>query len=143
MPIGIKRSYVLGADQVFADNTLVTIPAFTVPVVSGQTITGRILVIATVGATGGLRAQLTSPGSANYAVKYQLSTGATAVANSSIIAQAAFTNALASAGTWFLDIAFAITFNAAGNLLFQMGQNTTDALTLNVERGSFSDITLF
>lgn len=143
MPIGIKRSYVLGADQVFASDALATIPSFTVPVLSGQTITGRLLLLATVGATGGLRAQLTSPGSANYAVKYQLSTGATAVANSSILAQAAFTNALASAGTWFLDVAFAITFNAAGNFLVQAGQNTTDALTLNVERGSFMDIILF
>jgi len=122
MPIGIKRSYVLGADQVFASDALATIPSFTVPVLNGQTITGRLLLLATVGATGGLRAQLTSPGSANYAVKYQLSTGATAVANSSILAQAAFTNALASAGTWFLDVAFAITFNAAGNYPIPYGR---------------------
>lgn len=149
---GIQNFFIKAADQVIASATLVSIalggttnPVTTgIPIAAGQRLKVRYWVKFTVGATGGVRAQVLTPAATtNFQSTIRLNN---TVAPSQTIATqqatAAFTNALANAGTHWLEIEVYVENGVnAGTIDLQMGQNTTDALTLTVIEGATADIT--
>jgi len=150
---GIQNFFVTTADKLFTSNvTLDTINLGNIvgatpsgiPIAAGQTLKVRYWVKFSVGATGGIRAQLVVPaGGTIFGVTIRLNN---TVAPSSTIAtqqaSAAFTNALANAGTHWLEVEALIVNGAtAGTVDLQMAQNTSDALALTVLRGATADVT--
>lgn len=149
---GIQNFFTKAADQVIADATLISIslggttnPVTTgIPIAAGQRLKVRYWVKFTVGATGGVRAQVLVPaGGTSFQATIRLNN---TVAPSATIAtqqaSAAFTNALANAGTHWLEIEVSVTNGAtAGTVDLQMAQNTTDALTLTIIAGATADVT--
>jgi hypothetical protein len=98
----------------------------------------------TVGATGGVRAQVVVP-AAGTAFNATITLNNTVAPSTTIAAQtasAAFTNALANAGThWLLIEATIVNGATAGNIDVQLAQNTSDVLSLTVLRGGYMDVT--
>jgi hypothetical protein len=147
MGIGIRQIYVNTADQVITSSTaLETVTGLPVPIAAGQSMKVKWWVKVTVGATGGVRAQVTVPAAgAVYSTSIRLNN---TVAPSQTIAtqqaQAAFTNALANAGTHWLEIEAVIVNGAnAGNVELQMGQNTSDVASLTILRGATCEVVIF
>lgn len=98
----------------------------------------------TVGATGGIRAQLVVPaGGTVFQATFKLFNNvAPSLTTSMQSASAAFTNAVANAGDSWLEIeAYILNGNTAGNVDLQMAQNTSDVLTLTIKRGGFLEVT--
>lgn len=119
---------------------------FLLPVAAGQKVKCRWWIKATVGATGGIRAIIVVPaGGVLFQATYKLwNTVAPSVATAAQQASgAAFTNALANAGTHFLEIDAEVwNGTTAGNIDLQVAQNTSDALTLTVLAGGSLDTVL-
>lgn len=100
----------------------------------------------TVGATGGLRAQVVVPagGAIFLATFYLRDTVTPGTITALQTASAAFTNALAVAGTHWLEIKVTVVNGAtAGNVDLQMAQNTADANTLTIKRGGVVEVQKF
>lgn len=144
---GIQNFFIKLADQIIADATLVSIGlggATGIAIAANQTLKVRYWTKFTVGATGGVRLQLVVPaGGLIFGATIRLNN---TVAPSSTIAtqqaSAAFTNALANAGTHWVEVEAVIVNGAtAGTVDLQMAQNTTDALTLTILRGATADVT--
>jgi hypothetical protein len=136
--IGIPTYYKKTAAQVIADDTLATV-GLTSPIAAGETQHFRAWIPFTVGATGGVRAQVVVPAAGTlFAVSIKLyNTVAPSLTTAFQAASAAFTNAAANAGTHWLEIEGTIINGAtAGNVDIQLAQNTTDALTLSVGNGA-------
>lgn len=150
---GIPAFYFKPAAQVIADATLISIllgnsvaagnPANGIPIAALQRVKITYWVKFTVGATGGVRAQVLVPaGGVIFGATIRLNN---TVAPSSTIAtqqaSAAFTNALANAGTHWIEISIYVRNGAtAGTVDLQMAQNTTDALTLSILEGATADV---
>lgn len=153
---GIRNFFITTADQLFTSNitpaslglggSTTNTPAQSangIPIAAGQTKKIRYWVKATVGATGGLRAQVVVPaGGTIFSSSIRLNN---TVAPSSTIAtqqaSAAFTNALANAGTHWLEIEVeVVNGTTAGTVDLQMAQNTSDALTLTILRGATAEV---
>lgn len=99
-----------------------------------------------VGATGGIRAQVVVPagGAIFLATFYLRDTVTPGTITALQTASAAFTNALAVAGTHWLEIKVTVVNGAtAGNVDLQMAQNTSDVLTMTVKRGGFLEVNKF
>lgn len=144
--IGIRNAYNLAANQLFTSNaTLATITGFTQPVALGQIINLRGFILLTVGATGGIRFQISIPtGGTSFTQGLVLfNTVAPAVVSTAQTANTVITNALANAGNHL--ITFDTTFvvgSTAGNVAVQMAQNTSDALSLTILTGSWLETTI-
>lgn len=151
---GIKQVFFSIVDQLFTTNVVLaslllgdsdTAPTG-VRVAAGQTVMVKYWVKFTVGATGGIRLQLVVPaGGTIFSATIRLNN---TVAPSSTIAtqqaSAAFTNALANAGTHWVEVEAHIVNGAtAGTIDLQMAQNTSDALTLTILRGAKVEVTKF
>lgn len=98
----------------------------------------------TVGATGGIRAQVVVPagGTLFQATIKLFNNVAPSLTTSMQTASAAFTNAVANAGDSWLEIeAYIVNGATAGNVDLQIAQNTSDVLTLTVKRGGFVEVT--
>jgi len=115
-------------------------------IAAGQSMKIRYWIPFTVGATGGIRVQIVVPaGGTLFNASFLLAnTVAPAVVTATQVASAAFTNAVANAGTHFLIIDVeVVNGSTAGNVDLQIAQNTVDANTLTVLRGAFADVNKF
>jgi hypothetical protein len=135
--IGIPTYYKKTADQVIANNTPVTVGLLS-PIAANQTQKFRAWIPITVGATGGVRVIVIIPAGASIINSVRVNnTVADAVTLDMQAASAAIGNALANAGTHWVEIeGLVINGATAGSIDVQVAQNTTDALTLTVEAGA-------
>lgn len=144
--IGIKNFYAKVANQVITASAALVTTGLTSPVAAGQSQHIRFWVPFSVGATGGVRLQLVVPaGGAIFNATIKLfNTVAPSLTTAAQAASAAFTNALANAGTHWVEVEATIVNGAtAGNIDLQMAQNTSDALSLTILRGAVADATIF
>lgn len=140
--LGIRNFFKKTAQQVITASVALVTTGLTIPVAANQTIKARFWVPFSVGATGGVRAQIVVPAGGtlfNATIKlFNTVTPATTIASQ--VASAAFTNALAAAGTHWLEIEVEVVNGAtAGNIDLQMAQNTSDALSLTILQGATVD----
>jgi hypothetical protein len=144
MSIGIKNIFVLAATQTAASATPVAVPGMTIPIAANQTLKVHFHGTVTVGATGGIRLQITVPtGGVLFNNDIVLdNTVAPLVTPFNQASSAAFANALANAGTHFVDMECTVVNGAtAGSVAITFAQNTTDALTATLLRGSYMETT--
>jgi hypothetical protein len=147
--IGIKTFYSVAANVVFTSSATLATVGLTSPIAAGQRLKFRAWVPVTVGATGGVRYEVI--GSAGVVITggfietvKLFNTVAPLLTTASLTANAAFTNALANAGTHWLEIEGDFTNSGvAGTLDLQFAQNTTDANTLTVLKGATMDVTQY
>lgn len=146
--IGIQtRSCVSNAagvrgDQTFTTNVVLATVGLISTLAAGMTKHVRAWIPITVGATGGVRLQIVVPaGSTVFDASIRLNnTVAPSATIATQLASAAFTNALANAGTHWLDVEFTVKNGVtAGNVDIQLAQNTSDALSLVVLQGGFME----
>lgn len=140
--LGLRTFYEVLANQVVASSTLVTVGLLS-PIAAGQKQKIRCWIPITVGATGGVRSQVVVPaGGVLLRVSTKLyNTVAPSLATAISNTGAVFNNALANAGTHWLEIeADIVNGSTAGNVDVQIGQDTTDALTLTVLRGGSMEV---
>lgn len=136
---GIKNSYLKIANQLFTSNITPASIGLASPIAASQRQHIKYWVPVTVGATGGLRAQILVPagGTAFIASITLNNTVAPAQVIASQTSSAAFTNALANAGTHWLEIEVSVlNGTTAGTVDLVMAQNTSDALSLTVLAGA-------
>lgn len=144
MAIGIRSFFQVLAPVVVTSSTALVSTGLTSPIAAGATQHLRFWVPFSVGATGGLRAQLVVPagGTVFLASVKLFNTVAPSLTTAVQTASAAFTNAAANAGNHWLEIEATIVNGAtAGNVDLQMAQNTSDALSLTVLRGGWCEVT--
>lgn len=143
MPIGFRTYFRKTADQVITSSTALVTSGLTSAIAANETQHIKAWIPINVGATGGVRVQIVVPAAGTLfiaSIKLQNS-----VAPSTTLAiqtaSAAFTNALANAGTHWIEIEATITNGAtAGDIDIQIAQNTSDALSLTVEAGALMDV---
>lgn len=144
--IGIRTFYQKLVAQVITSSAALVTTGLTSPIAANQTQTLRWWVPFTVGATGGVRAQIVVPAGGvlfNATIKL-FNTVAPSLTTATQAASAAFTNAAANAGTHWLEIeATIVNGTTAGNVDLQMAQNTSDALSLTILRGGSVDVVKF
>lgn len=140
MGLGIRNSYKKTADQLFTSDIVPASIGLASGIAANQTQHLKWWVPVTVGATGGVRAIIAVPaGGVVFIAGIKLiNTVAPGITVASQTASAAFTNALANAGTHWLEIEATIVNGAtAGQVDLQMAQNTSDVLSLTVLRGAY------
>lgn len=141
--IGIRRIFQVVVNVLFTSNATLATVGLTSPIAAGQTQKIRAWIPVTVGATGGVRAQIVVPaGGALFNATIKLfNTVAPSITTAAQAASAAFTNALANAGTHWLEIeAYIVNGANAGDIDIQLAQNTSDALSLTVLRGGTMEV---
>lgn len=146
MAIGIRTAFQISANIAVTNSATLVTTGLTSPIAAGQTQHLRWWVPFSVGATGGVRAQVVVPaGGTIFIASITLqNTVAPSTTIATQAASAAFTNALANAGTHWIEIKATIVNGAtAGNVDLQMAQNTADALTLTILRGGELEVTKF
>jgi hypothetical protein len=139
----LRTAAIIAADVTFTSNVIPASVGLVSPIGTGQTQKLRYWIPVTVGATGGLRAQVVVPaGGTIFEATIKLyNTVAPSLTTAIQNASAAFTNALANAGSHWLEIeVVVVNGNTAGNVDLQMAQNTSDVLTLTVLRGGFVEV---
>lgn len=142
--IGIKVAALILAALTFTSNVVLASLGLDVPIASGQTIKCRWWVPLSVGATGGIRFQVQVPaGGVLYNLSYKIfNTVAPSTTINTQAASAIVTNALANAGTHWIEVeATIVNGTTTGTIDLLMAQNTSDALPLTVLRGGFADFT--
>jgi hypothetical protein len=141
--IGLRTFFLTVANQVITSSAALVSTGLTSPIAANQTQKLRFWVPFSVGATGGVRAQIVVPAGGvifNATIKLYNSV-APSLTTAVQAASAAFTNALANAGTHWLEIEVTIVNGAtAGNVDLQMAQNTSDVLSLTILRGGSCDV---
>lgn len=144
--IGIRNFFAKLLDQVITSSAALVTTGLTSPIAANQTQHVRFWVPFSVGATGGVRAQIVVPADGvifNATIKL-FNTVAPSLTTAAQAASAAFTNAAANAGTHWLEIeATIVNGTTAGNVDLQMAQNTSDALSLTILRGATCDVLKF
>ncbi len=143
MSIGIRTFFQILANIVVTSSAALVTTGLTSPIAAGQTQKLRFWVPFSVGATGGVRAQLVVPagGVIFNATILLYNTVAPSMTSAAQAASAAFTNALANAGThWMLVEATIVNGATAGNVDLQMAQNTSDVLSLTILRGGTCEV---
>lgn len=144
--LGIRNYFQVGADIVVTSSVALVTTGLTSPIAASQTQKIRAWIPFTVGATGGVRAQIVVPaGGTLFEASIKLfNTVAPSLTTAEQQASAAFTNALANAGDHWLEIEATIVNGAtAGNVDIQMAQNTSDVLSLTIKRGGSLDVVKF
>lgn len=139
--IGLHNFCNVVANVLFTSNIVPGTVGLTSPIAANQTQKIRAWIPITVGATGGVRSIVVPPaGGTLLTVTTKLyNTVAPSLSTSS--AATVFTNALANAGTHWLEIeAIVINGATAGNVDVQLAQNTSDVLSLTVLRGGSMDV---
>lgn len=143
---GIRNFFIKTANTVVDTSAALVTIGLASPIAANQTQRCRWWIPFTVGATGGVRAQIVVPaGGTIFIASIQLfNTVAPSLTTATQAASAAFTNALANAGTHWLAIDATIVNGAtAGDVDLQMAQNTADALVLTILRGGTAEIIKF
>lgn len=144
--IGLRTFYNILANIVVTSSAVLQSTGLTSPIAAGQTQHLRFWVPFSVGATGGVRAQVVVPAGGtifNATIKL-FNVVAPSLTTASQAASAVFTNAAANAGTHWLEVEVTVVNGAtAGNVDLQMAQNTSDALSLTILRGGSLDVVRF
>jgi uncharacterized membrane protein YfcA len=141
--LGIRSFYTIAANIVITSSVALISSTLKSPIAAGQTQKLRWWIPFSVGATGGIRAQVVVPaGGTIFNATIQLcNTVAPSVTTAAQAASAAFTNALANAGThWLLIEATVINGVTAGDVDLQIAQNTSDPLSLTALRGGTLEV---
>ena len=139
MGLGIRNIYAVESDVVLTSDAVLGTVGLLKNIAAGETVHIKAWVKITVGATGGVRLQLVTPAAvASFQASIRLNN---TVAPSSTIAtqqaSAAFTNALANAGTHWVEVEATVVNGVnAGTIDLQFAQNTSDVLSLTVLAGS-------
>lgn len=136
--LGIRQYFNVNANIVVTNSNVLVTTGLLLPVGANQNIKCKWWLPFSVGATGGIRAQVVVPaGGTLYQVAIKLfNTVAPSITTAFQTASAAFTNALANAGNHWLEVeAIIINGATAGNIDLQVAQNTADALSLTILRG--------
>jgi hypothetical protein len=130
----------VAADVPIASSAALRTVGLLVPIAASQKMKIRAWVKFTVGATGGVRSLVAVPAGGTLLSVTTRLTDSVTPANIPSVINTVFTNALAVAGTHWLEIEAEIVNGAtAGNVDVQLAQNTSDALTLTVLRGGWLD----
>jgi len=134
----------VAANVAIATSAALQTVGLSVPIAANQKFKIRAWVKFSVGATGGVRSLVSVPASGNLlSVSTRLTDSVTPATIPSVV-NTVFTNALAVAGTHWLEIEAEIENGAiAGNVDVQLAQNTSDANTLTVLQGSWVDVVKF
>jgi hypothetical protein len=150
MSIGIRNSFRLAASQtVTASTTLVILGAnttgnsFSIPLNALQRVHCRLQGLLTIAATGGFKFQWVVPATpGNYAAAFNVIDTTNAVnVPGTLVATAAFANALAVAATHQLNTEIDYTNGAtAGALTFQFACNSA-ANAITMVQGAWMDVT--
>jgi len=143
---GIRNIADINANIVVTSSAALVTTGLTAPIAAGQRMHVRIWVPFSVGATGGVRAQLVVP-AAGTIFELTATLENTVAPSSTLIEQqasAAITNALANAGDHWISMDATIVNGAtAGNVDLQMAQNTSDVLSLTIKRGGIMEVTIY
>jgi hypothetical protein len=142
--IGIRTAYAVAANIAVTNSTTLVTTGLTSPVAANQRQHIRAFIPFSVGAAGGVRAQIVVPGGGtlfNATVKL-FNTVAPSLTTATQSSSAAFTNAAANAGTHWLEIEATIINGAtAGVIDIQMAQNTGDNTPMTVLAGAWMEVT--
>lgn len=141
--IGIRNSFHVAADIPVTSSVALITSGLSFPIGASQIVHARFFLTFSTGATGGIRAQLVVPAAVtNFLANFTLyNNGAPSITTANQTSSAAFTNAVANAATHNLAIEFDLENGVnAGTVDLQFAQNTSDALTLTLFRGSFADV---
>jgi uncharacterized membrane protein YfcA len=143
--LGIRTFFKVAANIVVTNSVALVTSGLTSPIAAGEQQKLKFWLPFTVGATGGVRAQIVVPagGTLFVAAVKLINTVAPSQTVAAQAASAAFTNALANAGTHWLEIdATVINGNTAGNVDLQVAQNTADALSLTILKGGTLEVVI-
>lgn len=141
--IGLRKFFRIASNIVVTSSAALVTTGLTSPIAAGQKQKLRFWVPITVGATGGVRAQVVVPAAGvSFAATIKLyNTVAPSLTTAIQAASAAFTSALANAGSHWLEIEVDIENGVnAGNIDLQIAQNTSDVLSLTVLKGGSVDV---
>lgn len=141
--LGIRNVYQLAANLAVAASAALVTAGLKSPIAAGQTQKLRYWLPFSVGAAGGIRAQVVVPagGTAFVATFHLVNTVAPSMTGAAQVASAAFTNALANAGNHFLIIEVIVVNGAtAGDVDLQVAQNTSDATAMTLLRGATVEV---
>jgi hypothetical protein len=134
-------------DQTITSSAALRTVGLSCAIAANQTIHVEAWIPFTVGATGGVRAQLVIPAAGtayNQTIELHNTVAPADPTAASATTNTVFTNALANAGThWMVYTATVVNGATAGTLDLQMAQNTSDALSLVVLRGGYMTITSY
>jgi hypothetical protein len=142
--IGITTRYSIPADIPTASDVVLSTAGLTSPIAALQKQKIRAWVKLSVGATGGVRSLVAVPaGGTLLSVTTKLFNTVTPSLTTSPV-NTVFTNALAAAGTHWMEIeAYIVNGATAGVVDVQFAQNTSDALTLTILAGGSMDVSTF
>ncbi len=144
--LGIRNIYTVAADVPLATDIVLGTVGLTKNVAAGEEVHIKAWVKLSVGATGGLRLQLVTP-AAVVSFQSTIRLNNTVAPSSTIATQqasAAFTNALANAGTHWVEVEATVVNGVnAGTIDLQFAQNTSDALALTILAGSVMETISF
>ena len=148
MALSIKRFFEIAANLVITSSAALVTSGLTSPIAANEKQKIRVWLPFAVGATGGIRWELICPAGASFAITNILyNTVAPSITTSAVAfgqINAIFTNALANAGNhWALVEATVVNGATAGNVDFQVAQNTSDVLSLTVSQGGTMDVEVF
>lgn len=144
MSIGIRKIFVLGADVPLTSDQVLGTIGLTCPIGANETQKLKIWIPITVGATGGFQFQIVVPAAPTLvrSTTKIVNTVAPAIVTSIQAASVAVGNALANAGSHWVEVEAEVINGAnAGNVDIQVAQNTTDVLTLTVLKGASLEVT--
>lgn len=142
MPIGIRQAYRVTADIAIASSAVLqTLTGLSIPIAAGKIIHLVGHLFFSVGATGGIRFEVVPPAAGAFYKSSLILTNTVAAIPFSVqgvVTPTVFTDAVANAGNHFLDFEVDVENGVnAGNINIQAAQNTSDVLTLTIQRGSF------
>lgn len=143
---GISNFFAVLADVPFTSNVVPATVGLQIPIAASQRLKFRAWVKVSVGATGGVRAIVAVPaGGTLFSTSIKLyNTVAPSLTTAVQSASAAFTNALANAGTHWIEIeGVVINGTTTGVVDVQFAQNTSDPLTMTVLAGGSMETTLY
>lgn len=143
---GLRTMANIAADIVVTNSAALASVGLVSPIAANATQHLTYWIPITVGATGGIRAQVVVPaaGTAFIATFYLRDTVTPGTVTAEQTASAAFTNALAVAGNHWLEIKVTVVNGAnAGTVDLQMAQNTADANSLTILRGGNVEVMKF
>jgi hypothetical protein len=144
--IGIRTGFLVAANIAVTSSTALVTTTLTSPIAANKRQKLRWWVPFSVGAAGGVRAQIVVPaGGTVFIASIRLqNTVAPETVTAVQTASAAFTNALANAGNHWIEIEAEITNGTtAGNVDLQMAQNTSNGTPMTVLVGGSLDVTSY
>jgi hypothetical protein len=138
MNLGIRGIITILANLVITSSVALVTSGLSSPIAANQRQKLKWWIPITVGATGGVRVQIVVPAAGvifSAAIKL-VNNIAPSITTAYQSGSAAFTNALANAGTHWLEVEADIENGVnAGTVDLQIAQNTSDVLSLTVLKG--------